>query len=89
MGGKYILRFRRIEFEIVRRKPERDLVKVKIRLENLHVRRRVNGFENENVIGTNDIFSKLVHTPLAEISSLVSSCELVMVPAWNSLTIYL
>ena len=27
MGEKHILRFRRIEFEIVRRKPERDLVK--------------------------------------------------------------
>ena len=49
MGEKHILRFRRIEFEIVRRKPERDLVKV--RLENMHVKRRVNWFENENVIG--------------------------------------
>ena len=37
MGEIYILRFRRIEFEIVRRKPERDLIKV--RLENMHVRR--------------------------------------------------
>ena len=36
MGEKHILRFRRIEFEIVRRKSERDLVKVS--LENMHVR---------------------------------------------------
>ena len=36
----------------MRRKPEGDYVKV--RLENMHIRRRVNGFENENVISINN-----------------------------------